>query len=99
LPLPLDLLFASQTKSIKPLVGPIWTPILKLRQPKGLPFRLTDYLELLDWTGRILRENKRGAIDVNLPPILEYLQIEPKQWLFLARHFRVPVQEPGRDLF
>ena len=29
--------------------------------PKGLPFRLTDYLELVDWTGRILREDKRGA--------------------------------------
>ncbi len=55
--------------------------------PKGLPFRLTDYLELVDWTGRVIREDKRGAIDAALPPILERLGIEPKHWLFLTQHF------------
>ena len=55
--------------------------------PKGLPFRLTDYLELVDWTGRIFREDKRGAIDDTLPPILERLNIEPKHWLYLTKHF------------
>jgi hypothetical protein len=35
----------------------------------GLPFRLIDYLELIDWTGRVIRDGqlpsgyKRGAID------------------------------------
>ena len=55
--------------------------------PKGLPFRLTDYLALVDWTGRIIREDKRGAIDANLPPMLERLKIEPKHWFFLTQHF------------
>ena len=55
--------------------------------PKGLPFRLTDYLELLDWTGRILVEGKRGAISRALPPILERLQIDPRNWLQMAQHF------------
>ena len=55
--------------------------------PKDLPFRLTDYLELVDWTGRILREDKRGAIDETLPPILERLNIEPKHWVYLTKHF------------
>ena len=36
--------------------------------PKGLPFRLTDYLELVDWSGRIMREDKRGAITKHPPP-------------------------------
>ena len=34
----------------------------KANMPAGLPFRLTDYLELVDWTGRQIREDKRGAI-------------------------------------
>lgn len=55
--------------------------------PKGLPFRLADYLELVDWTGRAIRDDKRGAIRSELPPILERLQIEPKYWLYMARHF------------
>ena len=55
--------------------------------PKGLPFRLTDYLELVDWTGRVIREDSCGAIDASLPPIFERLAIEPKHWLFLAQHF------------
>ena len=55
--------------------------------PHGLPFRLTDYLELVDWTGRILREDKRGAINHALPPILDRLQIDPKHWLYLSKHF------------
>lgn len=25
------------------------------------PFRWNDYLELVDWSGRILREDKKGA--------------------------------------
>jgi hypothetical protein len=38
--------------------------------PKGLPFRLKDYLELVDWTGRAILKNKRGYIADHQPPIL-----------------------------
>ena len=55
--------------------------------PEGLPFKLEDYLQLLDWTGRCLREDKRGAIPANLPPILKRLNIEPKNWLYSAQYF------------
>lgn len=55
--------------------------------PKGLPFRLEDYLELVDWTGRILRDDKRGAIPAHLPPILERLHIDPRYWLHMTRNF------------
>ncbi|WP_410174042.1 transposase, partial [Microbulbifer thermotolerans] len=54
--------------------------------PVGLPFQLQDYLELVDWSGRCLREDKRGAIDEQLPPILERLQINPRYWLYLNRN-------------
>ena len=36
---------------------------------------LTDYLELLDWTGRSLSADKRGAIPEQLAPILTRLDL------------------------
>ena len=44
--------------------------------PKGLLFRLTDYLELVDWIGRMQRQDKPGCIDKKKSPILERLYIE-----------------------
>ncbi|WP_339670371.1 transposase [Dasania marina] len=55
--------------------------------PQGIPFHLKDYIELVDWTGRIIRNNKRGTINQQLPPILERLAIEPQQWLTLSTQF------------
>ncbi len=46
-----------------------------------IPMHLTDYLELLDWTGRQIRPDKRGAISENVPPILARLGIEQGNWL------------------
>lgn len=53
----------------------------------SLPFHLEDYLELVDWTGRIIREGKKGSIPTDTPPILERLEIEPKYWLIMTQHF------------
>ena len=58
--------------------------------PAGLPFRLTDYLELVDWSGRILREDKKGAIPAEVPAILQRLQIDARHWCYLTRHFEHP---------
>ena len=44
--------------------------------PTGLPFKLTDYLELVDWSGRIIRESKPGYIDQSILPILERRNID-----------------------
>lgn len=65
----------------------------RTEMPKGLPFRLTDYLELVDWTGRQLREDKRGAISDNLPKILPRLQLDQKHWLYLSQHFESPFRQ------
>ncbi|MGH9655347.1 MAG: transposase [Bryobacteraceae bacterium] len=46
-----------------------------------LPLSLDDYLALLDWTGRQIRSDKRGAIPDNLRPILERLAIKADAWL------------------
>jgi len=34
---------------------------------QGIPFSLLDYIELVDWSGRIIREDKRGAISSQRP--------------------------------
>ena len=55
---------------------------------KGLlPIRLVDYLELLDSTGRMLREGKRGAIPAHCAPILERLGIRQSLWTDLVTRF------------
>ncbi len=58
--------------------------------PDGLPFRLTDYIELVEWTGRIIREDKRGAISAALPPLLDRLDIDTRHWLYLSKNFESP---------
>ncbi|MEJ2613297.1 MAG: transposase, partial [Candidatus Thiodiazotropha sp.] len=50
-------------------------------------YHLTDYMKLLDWTGRAILENKRGFIPSDKPPILERLQIDPKNWLTMTQEF------------
>ena len=46
----------------------------------GITFAYRDYLELLDWSGRIVRDDKRGFIGKDLPPILARLDISPERW-------------------
>ena len=58
--------------------------------PAGLPFRLNDYLELVDWSGRILREDKKGAIPGELPAVLQRLQLDTRNWCYLTRNFEHP---------
>jgi len=53
----------------------------------GILFAFRDYLELVDWTGRIIRNDKPGIIDDEIPPILSRLQISPEQWLLNTTQF------------
>ena len=53
----------------------------------GILYAFQDYLELVDWTGRIIRNDKRGFIANQLPPILHRLQILPEQWHLNATQF------------
>ena len=71
-----------QANSLLPFAG-----YPRKNMPKGLPFKLLDYLELVDWTGKNIRSDKRGAIDTDLPCSLERLKIEPKHWLYLTQDF------------
>ena len=50
----------------------------------SIPFRVHDYLELVDWTGRMVRVDKRGWIAETAPPVLQALQMDCAQWLDLS---------------
>lgn len=57
--------------------------------PKGIQMDLTSYLELVDWTGRIQREEKgkQGIIPENTQEILTRLDLNPQQWLTISHKF------------
>jgi hypothetical protein len=59
-----------QPESLLPFTGNFSQPTTH-----GLAFNLIDYIELVDWTGRAIRDDKRGAIAANAPPILQRLDI------------------------
>jgi REP element-mobilizing transposase RayT len=53
----------------------------------GILFNFKEYLALVDWTGRLIRGDKRGHIDRALPPILTRLRITADQWCINATQF------------
>lgn len=52
-----------------------------------LPMTLSEYLRLLDWTGRQARRDKRGTIPPDLKPLLERLRIIEGTWVATVLHF------------
>ena len=55
-------------------------------QNHAINFKLADYLELVDYTGRVIRDDKQaGAIPEHLSPILTRLQFEPSNWVSFVK--------------
>lgn len=52
-----------------------------------LPFSRAEYFQLVDWTGRIARDDKRGQIQSLIAPIMDRLQTPPGDWLTRAFSF------------
>ena len=59
----------------------------KLNQPKGINFALKDYLQLVDETGRIIRDDKRGSISSSSAKVLTKLNISSENWIKLTTEF------------
>jgi len=57
------------------------------QQQTGILFGLQDYIQRVDYTGRMIRPDKRGSIPGHLPPILQRLNLNQKQWLENATAF------------
>jgi len=52
-----------------------------------LSFHFSDYLSLVEETGRTLRDDKRGYIHQHTPALLQRLNMDSKHWLYLTQHF------------
>ena len=57
-----------------------------------IPFSWTDYLQLVDWTGRAVRNDKRGHIAQDAPQILERLNLDTNEWL--KQHHQLEIYYP-----
>ncbi|MBP1622033.1 MAG: hypothetical protein H6Q07_53 [Acidobacteria bacterium] len=52
-----------------------------------LQMTATQYFDLVDRSGRILRSGKRGAIDADLAPILLRIGVNPEAWIDTVTRF------------
>ena len=68
--------------SLKPFGGSAGIPLAT-----ALPFTEQDYFNLLDATGRVIRQDKQGSIPAHLPHLLERMGVEEKSWLVSVQHF------------
>ena len=71
-----------QPNTLSPFVG---SP--RKDMPNGIPFDLKEYIELVDITGKCLREDKASYISQNLPNILTRLNISEDNWLTITQQF------------
>ena len=60
------------TAALPPLATSLVPPQMRLSE--------RDYILLVDWTGRITRDDKRGAISHDAPPALARLDVDAHQW-------------------
>jgi hypothetical protein len=63
---------------------------------RGILFSLKDYLELVDYTGRIIHPTKRGYIPEHQPPILKRLGLSAEEWLAEATEFEARYHDNRR---
>jgi REP element-mobilizing transposase RayT len=68
----------------KPELMPFVEADRETDQRTCLPYNLRDYVELVDWTGRVVRNDKKGYIKPSRPKLLTLLHLSETQWQVLA---------------
>jgi hypothetical protein len=82
-----------QPKNLLPFIG---HP--RKNMPKVLPFELQNHLQLIELTGRCIREDEAGYIETKQPALLTRLNISPENWLTLSKGFERFFHEPIGDI-
>ncbi|MGE4350394.1 MAG: hypothetical protein AB7D28_11615, partial [Candidatus Berkiella sp.] len=71
----------SQPKSLVPFAN------VSAHHSHAIDFKLVDYLELVDYTGRVIRDDKEaGSIPEHLAPILTRLEFKLANWVSLVKN-------------
>ena len=58
------------------------------KDDNDLPFYLSSYIDLVDETGRCLRNDKRGFISKNTAKTIDQIDINPDDWLDELKGFK-----------
>lgn len=59
----------------------------RCKESPGLGYRSEDYFALVDWSGRVIRSDKRGSIPKHLPTLLNRIGLSSGQW---TERIRIP---------
>lgn len=69
------------TSPMKSLLMPFAGDSYQSNNPEHIPYNLLEYIELVEWTGRQIRADKRGYMTSVIPPIFASLNINSAAWL------------------
>jgi hypothetical protein len=72
----------AQPKTLLPFVGNE-----RKEMPKGLMFQLKDYLQLVEDTGQLIRNDNKGHINQSSQNILKRINISTNHWLKITNEF------------
>lgn len=85
------LLFARNKGNQSKSANPLWLKPLSKENKSAtidpLPIDAKSYFALVDWTGRAVREDKRGAIPSHIQPVLQRLGVNEQNWVTNTEHF------------
>jgi len=74
----------TEQKLLLPFIG---NPSLEKDETNCIHFSLSDYFELTEWTGQVIREDKKGHIPSHIQPILQKLGVQQENWTTQVKNF------------
>jgi REP element-mobilizing transposase RayT len=66
---------------------------------QAMGFTLSEYLQLIDWSGRVVKAGNRGAISEEAPPILQRIGLEPSRFVEHLQGYAATEQQTAMGHF
>ncbi|MGH8196087.1 MAG: transposase [Woeseiaceae bacterium] len=57
------------------------------KESQSIDMKYQDYLELVNWTGGIIRDDKRGYIPDAMPPVMQRFNVSRDNWALEIKHY------------